>query len=317
MPPRHFTDISDLSRDDLDRVLEEARHVGNARKTGIRPAIGPMTGKLAAFVSSKESLRTTGSIHAASTYLGGSSKDFTGHALFDETGQPRERFEDITRNLEVIGYSVIFARLHHHRDLLQMTLAAKQASVINALTDASHPLQALADAQAFRLERPDTHHPTVVFFGAGNNVATSLGEVSAMLGWNFVHSGPLDEKRIPPKRWESMQRLAAAYGGSVRYEPDPHRAADGADYVYTDVHASMGEKADAMHLKALLQPYKVTAALMERAKPDAVFGHCLPAERGVEVDPEVIDGPQSITTTIARCRTDTTAAVMKLVLRDR
>ena len=313
--PRHFLDIADLNREELERVLSEAMAIRGQIERGILKGPTPLHRKKVAYISSKESLRTKASIGQASGYLGGDSKDFGKDSIFDEKGESRESFSDIGHCLEEQGYPVTFARLHKHEHLLQLAQGRTRMSVINALTDQSHPLQALADAEAYRLVRPDVKRPRVVFSGDGNNVATSLAEVSAMQGWDFVHTGP-DSRQIRSDRWDGIQRLASEHGGSASYIRRPEQAVEGADYVYADVFASMGQKGNAAELNALMMPYQVNGKLMELAHPEAVFGHCLPAQRGIAVTSDVIDGPQSIVFTIAGCRMDTTAAIMKFLVKN-
>ena len=320
--PRHFTEIADLNQRELKSVIDEAMSIHSLRTTGPRERHSQLLQTAVAFLSTKESLRTQASIGQAAAYLGGQAVSFGRNAFVDEQGQPRESMHDMVRCLEEQGYPIIFARLHTHQQILEMVAACKSASTINALTDRHHPLQALADIAALKQctksvlddegKQKEKRH-RIAFMGDGNNVATSLGQATAILGWDFVHSGP-ETRKIPDQEWKKIKQLASTYSGSSRYEPQPEEAVEGATLIYTDVFASMGEKSKAKALKEVLAPYKVTSALMERAGPNALFGHCLPAERDVEVDSDVIDGPQSIVYTIAGYRMDTTAALMRMLL---
>jgi len=315
-PLRHFTEIRDLNRSELESILQRAQEIHRKLHALPKKTHGPLQNSAVVYLSSKESLRTQCSIEQAATYLGGHAVSPGLRALRDETGKLREPVSDMVRCLEEQGYPLIFARLHHHDEILEMSHAARRASVVNALTDQHHPLQALADAEAFLLHRPTVKKPKIVFLGDGNNVATSLGQISAMLGWDFVHSGS-EERKIHPAQWQKILELADVHGGSARFLSHPEAAVEGAHFVYADEFASMGEKEKIGELQEKLAPYRVTSALMARAASDALFGHCLPAERGREVDTEVIDGPQSIVFSIAGCRTDTTAALMEFLLEER
>jgi ornithine carbamoyltransferase len=312
--PKHFTDITDLARPELDSILRDAAEIDKEMNPWKPRNLLNRQG--VAYYSSKGSNRTEGSIQQAASFLGGYAFSPGPNALFDETGKPREIPADIARSAEAQRYRIIFARLHQHSDLLAMQYALTRASIVNALTNESHPLQALADALAIRLARPKVERPKVVFSGPGNNVATSLGEISAMLGYEFIHAGPEDKRRIPEARWERMQNLAEKHDGSVRHEADPYAAVPGATLVYTDVPASMGEKEHAEELNDLMKPYAVTQKLMDAAGPQALFGHCLPAQRGVEVDAGVIDGERSIVWRIADLRVATTAAVIQFLIKE-
>lgn len=313
MSQRHFLEVSDLGRDELLSVLDRADVIREQMVSGRITDEALLHRRLVAFITTKQSLRTGASIAQAAAFWGGGAETFSGNSLVDETGKTREPIADITRCLEEQLYPVIFARLGGHDQLLAMKNAAKRASVVNALTDASHPLQALADVSAFRSARPSVERPKIVFTGDGNNVAVSQAEAVVTMGWDFVHSGP-EERRIKADRWATIQELAHRFGGSASYEIDPQRAVEGADMLYADVFASMGQKYDAARLKALLGAYKITENLLRRAKPKAVVGHCLP-EGGDEIEPEVLRGPQSIAFEIAGRRMDTTAAIMEMLLR--
>lgn len=312
--PRHFTEVCDLKRPELDAVLHRAKQIHELVLNGLRPAGGVLQNTVIASLSSKESLRTHGSIAQAAAFLGGQAIFLGQNALRDENGKQREPLSDMVRCLEEQGYPIIVARLHAHEQILEMVRAARRASIVNGLTNMHHPLQALADIEAFLLHRPDAKKPKVVFLGDGNNVATSLGQISAMLGWDYVYSGPEDRK-IADSQWRTIEQLAYTHGGSAHYEVRPEAAVEGGDFIYADVFASMGQKAQMEALEQKLHPYKVTGALMGRANTNALFGHCLPAERGREVDADVIDGPQSIVFSIAGCRTDTTAALIELLIQ--
>ncbi len=315
-PPQHFTKIADLKREHLDWVLAQAQQLRVPVRSKLAtnlPRI--LDGRSIAFLSTKESLRTGGSIEQAAALLGGGSKFIGKDSLLDELGKPREPFDHMAHCLDEMGYPVVFARVHKHAQILKLIEGSELSHVVNALCDEHHPLQALADAEALRINT-DSKRPKVVFTGDGNNVAKSLGDVSAMLGWDFVHTGP-EERKIKPANWQEMERLAAEHGGTVRYIRRPEEAVEGASMVYADVFASMGEKGNKEQLEMMMSPYKVTAKLMEQAGPNAKFGHCLPVDPNYsEVEPEVVnDRTRSLVWTIAGCRTDTTTAVLRLLLR--
>lgn len=313
--PKHFNETADLTPDELRNVLDEAMAIHLRERAGHVEPSDVLRKRAVAFLSTKQSLRTQASITQASAILGGQTAIFTGNSLVDETGKQRESFVDIGRCLDQMGYPVIFARTNTQQQIQDLMHASKRASIVNALCNKHHPLQSLADIEGFLLSAKEWKRPKITFMGDGNNVATSLGQATAMMGWDFVHGGP-DERKIPDDEWEKIQRLATETGGSATRETTPEAAADGAHMVYADVFASMGEKKDEAKLAALLAPYKVTPEIMERAHRDAVFGHCLPKGKD-EVSDEVMYGPQSIAFTIAGCRMDTTAAVIKHLLENR
>ncbi len=313
--PRHFNETADLTPDELRNVLGQAMAIKVREHAGLREPSNILEKRAVAFLSTKESLRTQASIVQAAAILGGQTSIHTGNSMVDEKNEPRESFFDMARCLDEMGYPIIFARTHTQQQIQDLMRASKRASIVNALCNKHHPLQSLADIEGFLLSANEWKRPKITFMGDGNNVATSLGQATAMMGWDFVHGGP-EERKIPDDEWEKIKRLATETGGTATRETAPEAAADGAHMIYADVFASMGEKRDEAKLAALLAPYKVTPEIMERAHRDAVFGHCLPKGK-YEVSDEVMSGPQSIAFTIAGCRMHTTAAIIKHLLENR
>jgi ornithine carbamoyltransferase len=197
---------------------------------------------------------------------------------------------------------------------------AATVPVVNALTDAFHPCQALADAQTLRerfgperFGRGASSRVRLVYVGAGNNVAHSLMLAGPRVGFDVTVACPpeLEPEAAVVAR---AQADAAAEGTSVVVEHDPERAAAGATALYTDTWVSMGQDAQADELREKLEGYRVTKALMERAAQDAVFMHCLPAHRGEEVTAEVMDGPASVVFDEAENRLHAQKALLLLLL---
>jgi ornithine carbamoyltransferase len=179
----------------------------------------------------------------------------------------------------------IAARVYAHATLETMAAHAG-VPVVNALSDREHPCQALGDCltllEAARAARRPLEKMRLAYVGDGNNVARSLVGAAAHLGIDIRVASPL------------RYALPAADRAAGRFTDDPAEAVAGADAVYTDVWASMGDEAEAAERRAAFRPYRVDAALMARAVPGAVFLHCLPAHRGEEVTDEVIDSPASV-----------------------
>ncbi len=313
--PRHFNEIVDLTPDELRSVVGEAMAIHIRERAGVVEPSNVLHKRAVAFLSTKESLRTQASIIQAAAILGGQTSIHTGNSMVDEKNEPRESFFDMARCLDEMGYPIIFARTHTQQQIQDLMRASKRASIVNALCNKHHPLQSLADIEGFMLSAKEWKRPKITFMGDGNNVATSLGQASVMMGWDFVHGGP-EERRIPEDEWRKIQGLADETGGTAKWETRPEAAAEGAHMIYADVFASMGQKKNETALSALLAPYKVTPETMEWAHKDAVFGHCLPKGKD-EVSDEVMYGPQSIAFTIAGCRMDTTAAIIKHLLANR
>ena len=161
--------------------------------------------------------------------------------------------------------------------------------VINGLTDSSHPCQIMADVMTFEERRGSIKGKKVVWSGAATNVCSSLVQAAGQFGFEFTYAGP--EGMVPER---SSCEFARSRGAEVRIERDPMRAVQEADLVMTDTWIAMHEiDSKRAKLRVALEPYRVNAELMSRAKPDALFMHCLPAHRGEEVTSEVMDGLNS------------------------
>jgi ornithine carbamoyltransferase len=196
---------------------------------------------------------------------------------------------------------------------LEELAAAASIPVVNALTDDHHPCQALADLLTLRRHYGYLEGIRIAYVGDGNNVAHSLMEAGALAGMHVAIATP---RGYEPDHDVTMRALALAaeHGGSIQLGHDPRSAVDDADAVYTDVWMSMDEDAERERRMADLQAYQVDDALMRTAAPGAVFMHCLPAHRGLEVTAEVIDGPSSIVWEQAANRLPTAQATLHTLI---
>src|SRR5713226_3118327 len=277
---RDFIDIADLDREDLRRLIELA----HAIKAG-RWSNRPLVGRHIAMLFQRPSHRTRVSFEVGIARLGG-----TATTLGEQDVQlgVRETVDDAARVLDRYVDGIV-ARLRTHADLLKLAAAAEKP-VINALTDRSHPCQILADLMTLEEACGPLGEQRIIFVGDGNNIATSLIEASALLGFRLTV--------ITPPGYEPenkvLERAKKIATGAVRVLVSNDTAAlNGATAVYTDVWASMGQEDQRATRRELFAPYQVNKALMDAAK-GAVFLHCLPAHRGEEVTDEVIDGPRSV-----------------------
>jgi ornithine carbamoyltransferase len=281
--PRHFLDLLELSADEARGLIDQSIEIKRNERAGRRPAI--LSGRNLGLLFEKPSLRTRVSFEAAIARLGGNAIFLNGK---DVGLGVRESVVDFARVLSQY-VDVLAARTFSHATVEELARSAT-IPVINALSDASHPCQAMADFMTIEELCGPLYGKKLVFVGDGNNVARSLAAGSALLGVRFVLAAPPDYE-FPP---HFLARFAARFPAvSLVVEHDPQKAVKGADVVYTDVWASMGQEDEAEARRSVFAPYQVNQDLMAQAKPDAIFLHCLPAHRGEEVTSEVLDGPRS------------------------
>nr|MDJ0665017.1 ornithine carbamoyltransferase [Acidimicrobiia bacterium] len=190
----------------------------------------------------------------------------------------------LDRYLDVLAF-----RVFDHQNLVGLADSA-DAPVINLLCDIEHPCQALADLQTVAEHRP-LQGATIAFIGDGNNVCNSLMIAGTMMGSNIRIASPAGNE--PTAEMLAIARAGATGGAEVLVTNDPVEAVAGADAVYTDVWASMGQEGEAAERRQRFQPFQVNLDLFDKAKDDAIFMHCLPAHRGDEVTDEVADHPRS------------------------
>jgi ornithine carbamoyltransferase len=296
----------DLTHDDLRLIFELAERL----KASPASYAQALRGKQLAMIFEKPSLRTRTTFEVGMTSLGG-------FAIYLDHAKPRlgerEAVKDIARNLERWVHGIV-ARTFSHEAVLELAANAS-IPVINALTDLYHPCQALADYFTLHEKFGTLQGLKLAFVGDGNNVCHSLMLTGAQFGASVSVATP---PGYEPKA-EIVQKaksLAAENGSTVEVVYEPLEAVAGAQAVYTDVWASMGQEY-AMHLRAqVFAPYRVTRDLMSAAGRDAVFMHCLPAHRGQEVTDEVIDSPRSVVFDQAENRLHAQKALMILLLQD-
>jgi ornithine carbamoyltransferase len=275
---RDFLAIPDFSREELLALLEWARRMKAGEERGT-----PLSGKSLAMIFRKSSTRTRVSFEVGMTQLGG-------HALFiSDRDSQMGRGESLHDTAKVLSGYVdgIMIRTFAHAEVEEL---ARHASVpvINGLTDLLHPCQVMADLQTVQEEfGPELSGRAVAWIGDGNNMANSWINAA----WRFGFSLRL---ACPEGYDPDASILARARAGTeVLLTRDPAEAAEGAHVVTTDVWASMGQEEEAAARARAFRGFQVNAAVMERAAPEAIFLHCLPAHRGEEVTADVIDGPRS------------------------
>lgn len=283
---KHFLDISDHSSEELQDLLDLAIRLKKEYFAGGNPPL--FKGKVLGMIFQKPSLRTRVSFDMAMRHMGGD-------ALYlspSEIGLgKRESIADVSRVLS--GYvHAVMARVFEHAHVLEL---AKWSSVpvINGLSDFSHPCQAMADAQTILEKFGKAQGLNVVYVGDGNNVAVSLMQISAKLGWNFTIANP-EGYDMPAGAMETAKKTAAGTGSRLAFLHDPHEAVKDAHVIYTDTWTSMGQEEETAKREAVFPPYQVNAKLVSEANKDVIVMHCLPAHRNHELTDEVADGPHSV-----------------------
>jgi ornithine carbamoyltransferase len=299
---RHFTDLSAVPAEELRAMLSDAARRKARLKAGERSR--PLEGKVLAMIFDKPSTRTRVSFDVGMRQLGGETIMLTGAEM--QLG----RSETIGDTARVLSRYVdaIMIRTTAHERMLEL---AEHASVpvINALTDDTHPCQLMADIMTYEEHRGPVAGRTFAWTGDGNNVLHSLLEASARFGFRLNVAVP--EGSEPMQKYVDWARR---HGGSVTMTGSAEEAVSEADCVVTDSWVSMGQEHRARGHNVFM-PFQVNAALMKRAKPDALFMHCLPAHRGEEVTDEVIDGPRSVVFDEAENRLHAQKAVLAWCLR--
>lgn len=283
MNARHFRKVSDLTAEEIQRVLVEA---GRMKSSPLADS-HVLAGKSVALIFSKPSTRTRVSFSVGVHQLGGFALSLSEQEL---QMRKSESIEDTARVLSRYVDAIVI-RTFAQADVDDLAAWAT-VPVVNALTDDRHPCQALTDIFTFMERFPDARGRQITYLGDGNNVATSLAAAGAMTGIDVCLSVP-EGHDVPSPLWAEIQQLASDHHTRVWVERDPRVAVAEASALYTDVWISMGQAEDEQKLRAL-EPYRIDTALVGAALPEAVVMHCLPAHRGVEITDDVMDGPRSV-----------------------
>jgi ornithine carbamoyltransferase len=291
----------DLTDDELTYLLDLAGEV--KRSPGEYGQ--SLTGKSIALLFEKPSLRTRLTFEIAIAQLGGSS------VFVDGPIGVREPLKDVARNLDRWVNGIV-ARVFAQTTVEELARWSR-VPVINALSDAFHPCQALADVQTIQERFGTLQGLKLAFIGDGNNVAQSLMLTALRLGMDFALGCP--EGYLPnPDIVAQAEGLAAVSGATLRITHDTAAAVDGAHAIYADVWASMGQEHEAIIRKRAFQAYQVNDQLFAQARPDAVFMHCLPAKRGEETTDSIMEHERSVVFDQAENRLHAQKALLLMML---
>jgi ornithine carbamoyltransferase len=294
---KHLTSDLDLTPEILRAVLDLAHEV---KKTPARYA-KTLAGRYLTLMFEKPSLRTRLTFELAMKQLGGDAVASIGPIA------EREPVKDVARNLDRWTHGIV-ARVFSHQTIEELAKWSK-VPVINALSDLYHPCQALADVQTMEERFGNLNGLKVAFVGDGNNVAHSLMLTAGRLGMHVAVAAP---EGYQPNRDIVAE---ASKHANITITDDPSEAVGGAHAVYTDVWASMGHENEAADRARIFARYQVNEELLAQARPDAIFLHCLPAKRGLEVTDAVMESPRSAIFDEAENRLHAQKALLMMLLK--
>ena len=298
---QHFLTLLDFDSATLKRLIRRAIELKQLRAEETRHE--PLQGKTLAMIFDKSSTRTRVSFETGMNQLGG-------HAIFLS---PRDtqlgRGEPVADSARVLSRMVdgIMIRTFS-QGLVEEFAANSQVPVINGLTDAYHPCQLLADMQTYHECRGDIQGKTVTWIGDGNNMCHSY--INAARQFDF------QLKIACPDGYEPDPDIYSQAGGFAEIVHDPMEASQSSDLIVTDVWASMGQEDEQKAREKAFEAYQVNDSIMQKAKPDALFMHCLPAHREEEVSTSVLEGPQSVVWDEAENRLHAQNALLEFLLAE-
>src|SRR5438552_1631598 len=296
MPPKHFLQFQDFSRDELDYLFERTRWIKERFKR--YELYQPLRDRTLAMVFEKASTRTRVSFEAGMNQLGGIAINLNRGDTQLARGEP---IEDLARVISRM-VDVVMIRTFE-QTIIERFAAHSRVPVINGLTNEYHPCQILADVYTYIDHRGPIRGATVAWIGDSNNVCNTWLQAAALFDFKLNISTPPGYE----VEAERINRNCATFS-------DPMAAARGADLVTTDVWTSMGFESENEERRRDFQTWQVDAEMMRVAKKDALFMHCLPAHRGEEVAAEVIDGPQSVVWDEAENRLHTQKALLEFLV---
>ena len=281
---KSFVNLSDIDKKDLRKIIDYAKERKQKDKKNIESS-KRLKGKTLIMIFEKKSLRTRISFELAMKQLGG---EFLVLNLKDSHySNGGESIHDTAKVISQYG-DIVMMRANEHENFLKFQKYL-DIPIINGLTNLSHPCQIMADVMTFEELKGPVKNRKIAWLGDGNNVAYSLIEASVKFDFDLAIASP--KKLLPDKK---ILKWAENKNKKILITQDPKEAVNLADCVMTDKWISMSDKSNKKQKRKLLKPYQVNNKIMKLAKPEAIFMHCLPANRGDEVTNDVIDGQQSV-----------------------
>ncbi len=306
MKGKDLLSVNDLSVDEVYRVFELAQQLKAKQKKGEPHQL--LKGKTLGMIFQKASTRTRVSFEAGMWQLGGTALFLSANDLQIGRGEPvKDTARVLSRYLDGI-----MIRTFSHAEVEELARYA-EIPVINGLTDYLHPCQALTDVFTVVERKGKAKGLKLAYVGDGNNMVNALLHTCAKVGMDISVATPPGYAPNPQVVLEA-KAAAAEHGSKVTLVTDPKDAAVGADVLYTDVWASMGQEAEQATRQRAFAGYQINEALLHLAKPDAIVLHCLPAHRGEEITEAVLEGPQSAVFDEAENRLHVQKAIMALLM---
>ena len=295
--PRHFLTLGDFTPDELNRIVRRGVDLKAMWRNGQR--YEPLKGRTLAMIFELSSTRTRVSFEAGMHQLGGHALSLSPNDTHLGRGEP---VPDTARVLSEMVDAVMIRTFDH--DTVERFAAAASIPVINGMTSRFHPCQLLADMQTLVEFRGETAGTTVAFVGDGHNMCNSYIRAAGLFDFQL--------RVATPSGHEPDQGILPA--PNVEVVDSPAQAVDGADLVVTDVWSSMGHEGEEADRRSTFDGYQISPALLDRAKPDALFMHCLPAHRGEEISADLLDDPRSVAWVEAGNRLHSQKALLEFLL---
>ncbi len=302
---RDYLTLADFNREEIWYLLELARDLKKKQKAGISHEL--LKGKTLAMIFQKASTRTRVSFEAAMFHLGGLGMFLNKNELQMGRGEP---IEDTARVLARYVDGILI-RTYSHQEVLDLAKYA-EVPVINGLTDDFHPTQVLADLLTIWEQQGTIAGLKMAYIGDGNNMAHSLLLAGAIMGMEVTVACPQGYE--PSSLVVEKARTLAEKPEKIRVVREPEEAVKGAQVLYTDVWASMGQEGEAVERRKVFANYQINQKLLSLAEKEAIVLHCLPAHRGEEITAEVIEGPQSVVFDEAENRLHAHKAILAALL---
>ncbi len=299
MTVKHFLTLDDLDASTLQKLIDRAIELKNLSKQGA--IYQPLKNKTLAMIFSKSSTRTRVSFEVGMRQLGGGAIILSPNDTQIGRGEP---IEDTAKVISSMTDGIMIRTDSHEK--VEILAANSSVPVINGLTDDYHPCQLLADMQTFQELRGSAKGATFAWVGDGNNVCHSFMNAARLFGFHL--------NIATPAGYEPSEAISQLNSEHISLSDDPKAAVENADVVVTDTWASMGQEQEKNEREDAFDGFCVDQALMSLANTDAVFLHCLPAYRGMEVSSDVIDGPQSAVFQEAENRLHAQKALLELLL---